>query len=191
MPPQWGNHSSVNLPSSLPEHDYLKDLEPLGWLHTQPNEQPQLPPQDVTAHARILEANRSWDGEKCIVLTVSFTPGSCSLTAYKLTPSGYEWGRANKDTAANPHGYAPTHYEKVQLLLSDRFTGFYMVPETGSWNYAFMGVKHAATMKYGVKLANPLEFYHESHRPTHYLEFASVEAAAAEDGGADREDAFT
>jgi pre-mRNA-processing factor 8 len=146
---------------------------------------------DVTAHARILEANRSWDGEKCIVLTVSFTPGSCSLTAYKLTPSGYEWGRANKDTAANPHGYALTHYEKVQLLLSDRFTGFYMVPEAGSWNYAFMGVKHSASMKYNVKLANPLEFYHESHRPTHYLEFASVEAAAAEDGGADREDAFT
>ena len=26
-------------------------------------------------------------------------------------------------------GYAPTHYEKVQMLLSDRFLGFYMVPE--------------------------------------------------------------
>ena len=50
----------------------------------------------------------------------------------------YEWGRQNKDTTANPHGYAPTHYEKVQLLLSDRFLGFYMVPETGSWNYNFM-----------------------------------------------------
>ena len=89
MPPQWGNHSAVNLPTALPEHDYLKDLEPLGWLHTQPNELPQLAPQDVTQHARILEANRSWDGERAIVLTVSFTPGSCSLTAYKITPSGH------------------------------------------------------------------------------------------------------
>ncbi|KAK1362697.1 hypothetical protein POM88_047171 [Heracleum sosnowskyi] len=53
-------------------------------------------------------------------------PGSCSLTAYKLTPTGYEWGRANKDTGSNPHGYLPTHYEKVQMLLSDRFLGFYM-----------------------------------------------------------------
>jgi hypothetical protein len=26
-------------------------------------------------------------------------------------------------------GYAPTHYEKVQMLLSDRFLGFYMIPE--------------------------------------------------------------
>lgn len=84
--------------------------------------------QDLTNHARILENNKHWDGEKCIILTCSFTPGSCSLTAYKLTPSGYEWGRANKDTGSNnPHGYLPTHYEKVQMLLSDRFLGFYMV----------------------------------------------------------------
>jgi len=45
--------------------------------------------------------------------------------------SGYEWGRANKDTSANPQGYSPAHYDKVQLLLSDRFMGFYMVPDTG------------------------------------------------------------
>jgi hypothetical protein len=50
----------------------------------------------------MLESFKSWDGERCVVLTCSFTPGSCSLTAYKLTPGGYEWGRQNKDTSANP-----------------------------------------------------------------------------------------
>jgi pre-mRNA-processing factor 8 len=60
-------------------------------------------------------------------VTCSFTPGSCSLTAYKLTPGGYEWGRANRDAGANPRDFSPNHYEKVQLLLSDRFMGFYMV----------------------------------------------------------------
>lgn len=30
--------------------------------------------------------NSSWDGEKTVIITCSFTPGSCSLTAYKLTP---------------------------------------------------------------------------------------------------------
>ena len=202
MPPQWGNHSQVNLPAALPEHDYLEDLEPLGWLHTQPNETPQLPPQDVCAHAKILESNKSWDGEKCIVLTCSFTPGSCSLTAYKLTPTGYEWGRANKDTnSANPQGYSPGHYEKVQMLLSDRFLGYYMVPDGGSWNYNFQGVKHSPGMKYALKLANPKEFYHEAHRPTHFLEFSGMEAGAeggdakALEGGetaegVDREDLF-
>ncbi len=104
---------------------------------------------------------RSWDGERCICVTCSFTPGSCSLTAYKLTPGGYEWGRANRDASANPRDFSPNHYEKVQLLLSDRFMGYYMTPDAGSWNYNFMGVKHSAGMRYGVKLANPREFYNE------------------------------
>jgi len=161
MPPQLGNHQGVTLPHMLPEHEYLKDLEPLGWMHTQPNELPQLAPQDVTTHAAILEGNKSWDMDKAILITCSFTPGSCSLTAYKLTSTGFEWGRKNKDQSSNPQGYAPTHYEKVQMLLSDRFLGFYMVPDVGSWNYNFMGVKHQTTMKYGLKLDNPKEFYHE------------------------------
>lgn len=189
MPPQWGSHSGVNLPTALPEHEYLAELEPLGWLHTQPNELPQLTPGDVAAHARMLEANRSWDGEKCVVLTVSFTPGSASLTAYKLTPSGYEWGRANRDAAANPLGSAPTHFEKVQLLLSDRFSGYYMVPDAGSWSYNFAGVKHSASMRYGVKLANPQPFYAECHRATHYLDF-NAEMGGDEGGAADVEDHF-
>ena len=166
MPPQWGNHSQVNLPAALPSTTTWKTWSP-RLAHTQPNETPQLPPQDVCAHADF-GVEQGWDGEKCVVLTCSFTPGSCSLTAYKLTPSGYEWGRANKDSGANPQGYAPTHYEKVQMLLSDRFLGYYMVPDGGSWNYNFQGVKHSPGMKYALRLANPKEFYHESHRPTHF-----------------------
>ncbi|CAJ2661386.1 pre-mRNA-processing-splicing factor 8A isoform X2 [Trifolium pratense] len=190
MPPQWGTHQQVHLPSALPEHDFLNDLEPLGWMHTQPNELPQLSPQDLTSHAKVLENNKQWDGEKCIILTCSFTPGSCSLTAYKLTPSGYEWGRINKDTGSNPHGYLPTHYEKVQMLLSDRFLGFYMMPDNGPWNYNFMGVKHAPGMKYGVKLGTPREYYHEDHRPTHFLEFSNMEEGERIAEG-DREDTFS
>ncbi|CAA3001008.1 pre-mRNA-processing-splicing factor 8A [Olea europaea subsp. europaea] len=189
MPPQWGTHQQVHLPSALPEHDFLNDLEPLGWMHTQPNELPQLSPQDLAAHAQILANNKQWDGEKCIVLTCSFTPGSCSLTAYKLTPSGYEWGKNNTDAGSNPHGYLPTYYEKVQMLLSDRFLGFYMIPDNGPWNYNFMGVKHTAGMKYGVKLGAPREYYHEDHRPTHFLEFSNLEEAETAEG--DREDTFT
>ncbi|RZR85160.1 hypothetical protein BHM03_00012110 [Ensete ventricosum] len=130
--------------------------------------------KDLTAHSRVLENNKQWDGEKCIILTCSFTPGSCSLTAYKLTPSGYEWGRVNKDTGSNPHGYLPTHYEKVQMLLSDRFLGFYM---------------HTASMRYGVKLGTPRDYYHEDHRPTHFLEFSNLEEGDVAE--ADREDTFS
>eukprot|EP00824_Muranothrix_gubernata_P021907 TRINITY_DN4967_c0_g1_i1.p1 TRINITY_DN4967_c0_g1~~TRINITY_DN4967_c0_g1_i1.p1 ORF type:complete len:617 (-),score=145.87 TRINITY_DN4967_c0_g1_i1:72-1886(-) len=186
MPPQSGTHQQVNLPQQLPEHEILSDMEQLGWIHTQPNELPQLSPQDITTHARIMSESKGWDLDKTIVITCSFTPGSCSLTACKLTPSGFDWGRGNKDTSSNPTGYSPSHYEKVQMLLSDRFLGFFMVPGQGVWNYNFMGVKHSASMKYFVTLGNPKEFYHEIHRPAHFLNFASIE----EEEGADREDLF-
>ncbi len=42
----------------------------------------------MTAHAKMLKAHKSWDGERCAVITVTFMPGSASLTAYKLTPGG-------------------------------------------------------------------------------------------------------
>ena len=186
--PQLGTHQAVQLPHMLPAHEYLKEMEPLGWIHTQPNELPQLSPQDVSIHAKIMKENMSWDGEKTIIITCSFTPGSVSLTAYKLTPSGFEWGKANADKSNNPKGYLPSHYEKVQMLLSDRFLGFFMVPAQGSWNYNFMGVRFESDIKYELQLANPKEFYHEVHRPSHFLNFS-----ASEDGdffSSDKEDFF-
>ncbi|KAG7250385.1 hypothetical protein CRUP_009374, partial [Coryphaenoides rupestris] len=55
MVPQWGTHQT--------------EMEPLGWIHTQPNESPQLSPQDVTTHAKVMADNPSWDGEKTIIIT--------------------------------------------------------------------------------------------------------------------------
>jgi pre-mRNA-processing factor 8 len=190
--PQTGTHTSVNLPKQAPEHEALKGLEPLGWIHTQPNEMPHLSAVDVTAHAKMLDEYSSWSAEKSIVVTCSFTPGSCSLASYKVTPSGLEWGRQNKDTTSpNPAGFLPGHFEKVQMLLSDRFLGFFLVPDDGIWNYNFQGVKHTPAIKYALQLAPPIEFYHERHRPAHFLHFASSDTgAAATSEGVDREDVF-
>ena len=33
--PQWGTHQTVHLPAALPEHEFLRGMEPLGWMHTQ------------------------------------------------------------------------------------------------------------------------------------------------------------
>ena len=99
-------------------------------------------------HAKLMSENSNWDGEKTIMVTCSFTPGSCSLAAYKLTTGGYEWAKKNmgkdkekdkeKDMAFSlSQGYSPAHYDSVQMLLSDRFLGFYMVPDENSWNYNF------------------------------------------------------
>lgn len=172
--PQTGTHQSVSLPNTLPEHPYLKDMEPLGWLHTQPTETKQLPPQDVIMHARIITEGQTWDPEVAIVLTVSFTPGSCSLSAYKLSPAGLDWGRTSqKDT--NLSEFSNAYFERVQLLLSDHFLGFFMVPENGVWNCSFMGIGHSQHVKYSLTLANPKEFFHEVHRPSHFLHFAKLQ----------------
>ena len=45
---------------------------PLGWIHTQPNELPQLSPQDISTHARVMADNSSWDGEKTVVITCRY-----------------------------------------------------------------------------------------------------------------------
>ena len=100
-------------------------------------------PQHYTLNVNILSAGATCYCMIClrwfVLFSISFTPGSCTLTAYKLTPSGYEWGRQNTDKGNNPKGYLPSHYERVQMLLSDRFLGFFMVPGQVSWNYNFMG----------------------------------------------------
>ena len=187
MPPQWGSHQAVQLPHHLPDHDFLKDMEPLGWIHTQPNELPQLSPMDVITHTQLLE-NKLWSLDSTIIITCSFTPGSCSLTAYKLTETGLEWGNQHKDNPTNPQGYMPSHYEKVQMLLSDRFMGFFMVPDENSWNYNFQAGSHSQNMKYELTLANPKPFYHELHRPSHFLNFSTVEENLPTE--VDREDLF-
>jgi len=66
------------------------------------------------------------------------------------------------------------------MLLSDRFIGFFMVPAESSWNYNFMGVRHASSMKFDLELATPKEFYHELHRPAHFLNFSSMETVDAD-----------
>ncbi|CAF4443146.1 unnamed protein product, partial [Rotaria magnacalcarata] len=75
LTPQWSTRESVHLPNILPQHEYLKDMKPLRWIHTQLDELPQLSSQDITTHAKIMNDHASWDREKTIVITCSFTSG--------------------------------------------------------------------------------------------------------------------
>lgn len=49
-----------------------------------------------------------------------------------------------------------------------------MVPDNGVWNCNFTGIGHSPHMKYGLVIDNPKEFYHEAHRPSHFLQFAKA-----------------
>jgi len=173
--PQYGTHQSVNITKQHPEHELLKDFEPLGWIHTQPKETAYLTPQSVTTHSKILEEHKEWELEKTVIITCSFTPGSCSLSNYKLTTQGFEWGVKNKDiNSSEPVGFKSSHFTKVPILLSQSYHGFFMVADEG-WNYYFQGIKHNENLKYSVSLSVPKDFYHESHRPIHFMKFSSIE----------------
>ena len=176
MPPQVGSHQRVLLPTQLPDHELIDDLELLGWIHTQPKDTGELAPFDVIETSKMVTDNELADSTGRLVMTISFTPGSCSLSAFRLTTSGFDWGRENRDldiTLVDPVGYSTSHYDKMPLVLSDQFLGFFLIPEIGSWNFNFMAVKHNRTDTYGVRIGQPHPFYHQSHRSKHFLDFAS------------------
>ena len=178
MIPQVGNTRDIQLAHQLPQHDYLKDMEPLGIIHTSSGNEPHyMTAMDVTQHARLMNAHSSWD-KKTVTMTVTFTPGSVSLSAWALTPAGYKWGAENKDTSSDqPAGFSTSFGDKCQLLLSDKVRGYFLVPENAIWNYSFMGSSFSSVEKKPVyvKIDTPLRFYDDQHRPLHFQNFAELE----------------
>ena len=164
--PQRGTNNSVDLPLSLPKHDFLlKDLEPLGWIKTQTQELNHLAPADVTAQAKIMATHPEW-GPNSICITCAFTPGSVSLNAWELTVAGFEWGRKNEDVTGANVGYNASMANRVQLLLSDKILGMTLVPEGGVWNYG-VGLTQSWTEKiaYNMTMDKPEMFWGAAHRP--------------------------
>ncbi|KAF2840904.1 pre-mRNA processing splicing factor 8 [Patellaria atrata CBS 101060] len=188
MVPQVGNTRDVQLPHKLPQHEYLKDMEPLGLIHTMSGNEPHyMTAQDVTQHARLMNSHSSWD-KKTVTMTVSFTPGSVSLSAWALTPQGYKWGAENRDLSSDqPAGFSTAFGEKCQLLLSDKIRGYFLVPVDSKWNYSFMGSAFGSVEKKDVevKIDTPLRFYDDQHRSIHFVNFAELE-----DIWVDRQDNF-
>ncbi|EWZ83011.1 pre-mRNA-splicing factor spp42 [Fusarium oxysporum f. sp. lycopersici MN25] len=179
MIPQIGGLRNVQLPQQLPQSEFLEGMEPLGVIHTvSGSELPYMSAMDVTEHSKLLDAHNEWDKTNTVTVSVAFTPGSVSLSAWGLTPAGYKWGAENKDTQSDqPQGFTTTMGEKRKLLLSTRFRGFFLVPDDGKWNYSFMGNAFNGMEKrpVHVKLDTPLPFYSDQHRPVHFVNFAELE----------------
>ncbi|EEU39559.1 Pre-mRNA-processing-splicing factor 8 [[Neocosmospora] mangrovei] len=179
MIPQIGGLRNVQLPQQLPQSEFLDGMEPLGVIHTvSGNELPYMSATDVTEHSKLLDAHGEWDKTNTVTVSVAFTPGSVSLSAWGLTPAGYKWGAENKDIQSDqPQGFTTTMGEKRKLLLSPRFRGFFLVPDDGRWNYSFMGSAFAGMEKkpVHVKLDTPIPFYSDQHRPVHFHSFAELE----------------
>ncbi|USW48965.1 Putative ribonuclease H-like superfamily, PRO8NT domain, PROCN domain, PROCT domain, MPN [Septoria linicola] len=178
MVPQVGSTRDIQLPHKLPENEMLQGLEPLGVIHTSAgNETNYMTAQDVTQHAKLMAAHPTWD-RKTVTMTVNFTPGSVSLSAWSLTPQGYQWGAENKDLGSDqPAGFSTAFGEKSQLLLSDKIRGYFLVPEDERWNWSFLGSGFGDREKgrVFVQVGIPRRFYDDVHRPIHFQNFAELE----------------
>jgi len=175
MVPQRGTESHVMFPKLIPDDDTLKEFEPLGWVHSQSHDLEGMTPEEVVTHSHFMSDHASWDGDTTIGVRVALTPGACSLSAHKLTIDGYEWGV--KNNVGNHDGFSSSLFEPVQVVLTKLYKGFFMVPSDGSWNYNFQGTKHSENMKYNLSFGTPKEYYHEDHRPHHFLNFANNDDA--------------
>ena len=77
---------------------------------------------------------------------------------------------------SNESRFNETCYEKVQLILSDKFMGYFLVPDNEVWNYNFIGVEPVNNMSFGLNLEIPKDFYNEIHRPSHFFNLESSTA---------------
>jgi pre-mRNA-processing factor 8 len=119
--PQRASQRTIELPNELPQHPLLEDYKIVGVIQTQAQETNALAPPDAIMFAKLMAAHPSIEGSS-IMLSVAFTPGSLSLSAYALTPKGFEFARGADPNS--PAGYNPANMtERAQLLLSDRIMG--------------------------------------------------------------------
>ncbi|KAG7660465.1 uncharacterized protein J8A68_006022 [[Candida] subhashii] len=185
--PQLGGTNTIQFPNNLPEPTgFLKDLELLGWIHTQSQDFSHMTPSEITTHSRLCpEFSKSF-----ISMSVAYTPGSVTLSAFELTKEGHEWGKSNADLVSDaPPGFSSSYSKKAQLILSDKIMGTFMVPDDDIWNYFFIGAIFNPNELYDLKLDIPLTFYEELHRPIHFTGFTQLESN--NEAEADQEDVFS
>lgn len=170
--PQLGLMGGVELAQRVPKSPYLRGLEPLGWVHTVGGESRVMSAADVTMAAKMLVSGEYGWPSSPITATIAILGGLVSVGGYLLSEAGLEWGLKNKDTISNvPEGYSPEFGVPAQVFVTRKLMGFFLVPETDVWNYAFMGVAWNKGSDYGLKMDVPVLFYDEVHRRSHFLAF--------------------
>ena len=189
MIPQTSTLTGTEFYPQLPDIEELtQDLEFMGLIHTQSQETNQLSPYDVITVSKVIKANNISSPEDVPVITVSFPPGSCSVSAYRLTTQGYEWGvnnaEINLNDAQSLQDFSTAFYYTNSIWLSDVFKGYFVVPDDGVWNYNFIGMRFDGSgKKTGYMVGLPVEFYDEIHRTGHFINFERLK------GGKDTKDA--
>lgn len=166
--PQLGTITSVQLGPD-PE-DVDPGLELLGLVHTTTQEPFQIAAADLS-----LFAARGWGAEKCVV-SLSLAGGALTSTCFRPTLQGIEWGATNKDLGSHePPGYSRDFADPGQLITTESIKGYFYTPQDDVWNFVFLGSLWNPRARCYMKVGFPLNFYHDLHRPVHFLAFSGLE----------------
>lgn len=201
MLPQLEMHGMITFPyGSLGKvlgqalSQQLDGLTPLGWIVTETAASissatgekltsvsgDKLFPSEALTYCKLTNS-LAFEG---VTVTCTFTPGSCSLNGFRLTETGNSWGRAATKQPLDKvlklyEKYNETHYEKIPLVLSDNYLGYFLTPN--EWNYNLMPLKFSNTLVYNLSISNPIKFFHQNHRPLHFLNFTQIQEDQADD----------
>ena len=176
--PQLGEHSQVNFPDDPPHSEFLEDLEPLGWIHTIPSgkETDVDACYEIINHAR-MKNDYDWSA-KSTVISIALNSGSVTITSNRVTENGLRWGvkyAKYLGQADRLIHYSDDYRVNTPLILTEKFKGFTIVPETDIWNHAFMANSWDKEHDYTLKVDQPISFFHERHRPIHFDAFNNLE----------------
>ncbi|KAH8583838.1 JAB PAD domain [Cryptosporidium sp. chipmunk genotype I] len=179
LAPQHGNQNSTNMTDILPKNPEILDLEFVGLIKTKVQEEFSVAISDIDYLWRISQNNLDVQLDNIAFVSCCFTPGSTTLSAVKVNRDCINWYKNNIENTEfsyeNFRNCTSDYTEKVKLVLSETYNGFFLVPEDGVWSYNSMVVKYSNSSKCSYKVDNPNAFYDEVHRPQHFLQFAYLE----------------
>ncbi|KAF7458659.1 Pre-mRNA-processing-splicing factor 8 [Cryptosporidium felis] len=185
LPPQHGNHNSINMSDILPKNQAISDLVFIGLIKTGVQEDSSVTMQDINYLTKVSKNNPNVHSTDLGIINCTFTPGSTTLSGYKVNQEGFNICEKIID---RPDLLTETSREEtlkllenVKIMLSETFSGFFLVPDDGIWSYNSMVVKYNNPSRNSYKVDRPSTFYDEIHRPQHFLQFAYLGSSNDED----------
>ncbi|OHT05186.1 Pre-mRNA-processing-splicing factor 8 [Tritrichomonas foetus] len=173
IPPQTGNYDLVEFPKKLPTHPLLGGLQPVGWIHTCATDDTLMAPSDAITSSGITDKNSEVinDTYNFASIVISYPPGSCIVRGFRLNEEGQKWSSQNRETKDRSIGFEDSFFDRIPIILTETYNGFFMVPQGIEWNMNFQSLKLIDNKEYDVELGQPLPFYDQRHRPNHFLKF--------------------
>ena len=94
------------------------------------------------------------------------------IKTFKLTEIGIEFWNQHIDTikkAFQQIELSNEFYKEIQVIITNKLNGFFLLPEQQLWNYSFSIEKFSNEINYPLSIQYPLYFYNPLHRKNHFL----------------------